>query len=149
MLFKGKIPVFFVCFFCKVWIMSKLSVLTCFTLNITRNYSWHFLFSWLLIVIIVSVSTRKCWRCTSFKGKVSVFSSYFTHKYWMTLKIYILTYFPLNIPRIYSWHFLFSLLLIAIISPVSMRHSWWILLLYELFLVDSLTCSMVDRDTYR
>ena len=71
----------------------KHNFLTWFTLNCTNNSSWKFLFSLLLIVIIVPGSTRNLRQSTSLESEVSLFSNWFSNKDWKLLKLSVLNFF--------------------------------------------------------
>ena len=108
--FKGKLSVFSACFTRKYWTVSKLFVLTCFTLNLPWTSSWQLIFRLLVISIIVPGYTRILRQRISFLGDFSLFSARFTQT---AFRLSVITCFPLNLPRNYSWNLLYSLFFVC------------------------------------
>ena len=102
------------CFSHKVWTHT---LLTCSTLNVHWTSSGHFLFSWLLLLIILPGCKTFLWWCMLLTGELSVFYACFSLKIWTLFKLSILTCFRLNIPWTYFQYLIFRLLLTVIIVP--------------------------------
>ena len=99
----------------------KHIILTCFPLNLPWNYSWHFLFS----VIIILGFTIILWWSTSFKGDTLVFFAYFAYKFWRTFKLSVLTHFTLSIPWTSLPYFIFGwLLTVNIVHLGTIFYQW-------------------------
>ena len=95
---------------------------TCFPLNLPWKFSWHLVFSLLLLVIILPRCTRNFWWLKLFMGDILVFSACFDRKFWILFKLSILTHSSLNITWSYLWYFHFSSLFTVIFSPWSTRN---------------------------